>query len=80
MVYAHSFISFLAFCYFNGASSNGECGCGMVLFLNNDHFFKVWMGGGIGSNTRAELINLWGILCFASHIGIDALNILETEK
>ena len=31
-LYAPSFTSFLTFGYFDGASLNGECGCGMILF------------------------------------------------
>ena len=79
-LYAPSFIGISAFGYFDGASSNGECGCGMVLFLNNDHFFILWMGRGICSNTRAELKILWGILSFASHIGINPLNIFGNSN
>ena len=45
--------------YFDGASSNGYCGCGMILMLNNYHFFRLWMGGGKGRNTRDELLDLY---------------------
>ena len=44
--------------YFDGASSNVDCGCGMILMLNMDHLFRLWMGGGKGSNTRAKLLIL----------------------
>ena len=42
----------------------------MVLILNNDHLFNLRMGGGIGSNTRAKLLGLWGLLHFHSLLGI----------
>ena len=40
----------------------------------------MWMGGGIGNNTRDELIILWGILSFDYHIDIDALNCFGDSK
>ena len=39
--------------FFDGASFNNLCGCGMVLILNKDHYFNLRMGGGIGCNTKA---------------------------
>ena len=66
---------FLDVGYFDGASSNGEFSCGMILFLNNDHFFNPCLGGGLVSNTKVELLSLFGLLHFASLIGILDINI-----
>ena len=53
VLYASIIKSLLAVGYFDRASSNDLCGCGMVLILNNDHIFNLRMGGGIESNTKA---------------------------
>ena len=39
--------------YFDGSSVEGSCGSGMVVCLNEDHYLNLWMGGGMGSNTKA---------------------------
>ena len=41
--------------------------------LNDQHYFKLWMGGEEGSNTKEELLGLWGVLFFAFKCGIDSL-------
>ena len=38
--------------FFDGASSNNLCGCGMVLSLNTDHYFSLRLGGGIDTNKK----------------------------
>ena len=38
----------------------------MVFMLNKDHIFNLWMGGGKGSNTRAELMGLQRVLSFVA--------------
>ena len=52
----------------------------MVLFLNKDHFFYLSMGGGLGSNTKPELLSLLGLLLFASLIGIIDISIFGDSK
>jgi len=39
--------------FFDGASEHGLCGGGMWLQLENIHDFLLWMGCGVGSNTKA---------------------------
>lgn len=53
--------------YFDGAAQ-GEptvCGVGVVLHLNEDHFFRLKWGLGEGTNNRAELLALYMLLIFA---------------
>ena len=66
--------------YFDGASNLNHCGCGMVLVLNKDHFFNLCMGGSLGSNTKAELLSLFGLLHFASLIVISDISVYGDSK
>ena len=59
------FPSYLAIASFNGSSVDGKCGSGMVIKINDSHFFNRWMGSGVRSNTRTELLGMWGVLFFA---------------
>ena len=59
---------------------DGCCGSGMVLMLNKDHIFNLWMGGGKGSNTRVELMGLWGVLKFDALNGIVSLTFFGNSK
>ena len=50
--------------FFDGASTYGSYGAGFSLCIGLSHFFHVKIGCGKGTNTRVELLALWGI----SHI------------
>ena len=52
----------------------------MVLYLNKDHYFTLRMGGGFGTNTKSELLSLWGLLQFAILIGISDICIFGYSK
>jgi len=52
----------------------------MCLYLSYSHVFELKLGGGCGSNTRAELIALWGLLFFASSKGVFHLMVLGDSK
>lgn len=52
--------------FFDGASSLGLCGCGMVIFLGPESSYKFHWHCGFGTNTSAELLALRGILFCAS--------------
>ena len=59
--------------FFNRASKDGSCGCGMVLKISEFHVFNLPMAGDKGRNTKAELLGLWGILYFVKLCGIESL-------
>jgi len=44
--------------YFDSSMHNGRCGGGVVLYLNNNHYFKLKSGLGSGMNNISELYNL----------------------
>jgi len=56
--------------FFDGVSSRGECGVGIVLRLNGSHYYKLFLAMDPGSNIKYELLGLWGLLSFASYIHI----------
>ena len=68
--------------YFNGAcqGSEGSCGNGMCHFMSENHIFNFILGGGLGTNTRAEFITLWCLLHFASPKGVLHLLVLGDSK
>ena len=50
--------------FFDGASQNLTCGGGACLFLTQNHYFKISLGLGAGTNNYAELMTLKLLLCF----------------
>jgi len=52
--------------YFDGAcSENGDCGRGVVLYINANPCFKLHIGFGRGTNNYAKLLNLKILLLFS---------------
>ena len=44
--------------FFDGATSNGDCGVGFVIKLDKEMVIKGWLKVGRGTNTRAEVNGL----------------------
>lgn len=70
--------------FFDEAAQQGIYGAGMIIKLSSTHTFHLCMGVGQGSNTRSELLALWGLLRFAelwnfafSHIFGDSLCVIN---
>ena len=61
-----------------GTSNEEHCGCGMVIVINKDHF--LYICGGLGSNTKAEILSLFGLLFIASHFGVSDISIFGDSK
>ena len=53
--------------YFDDVANDGRCGAGMVLLVNDSLSFRLLMNVGSGTNTKSELLALWGLLFFAFH-------------
>ena len=51
-----------------------------MLVISKEHFLYICMGCGLGKNTRVELLSLFGLLHFASLIGILDINICGDSK
>jgi ribonuclease HI len=63
--------------FFDGASQNDNqsCGGGAVLYLSDNHFFKIKMGLGQGTNNYAELMALKLLLQFSGEKGVQSIQI-----
>jgi len=48
--------------YFDGAANDGASGCGFILYINKDHFYRGWMGIDTCTNNLSELSALWSLL------------------
>ena len=79
-IYRNGLHPFSALDFFYRSSMNGLCGRGMVVKINESHWFNLWMGGRQGSNTKFELLGLWGVLFFSKKCGIDSLVIYGDSK
>ena len=66
--------------FFYGSSLEGKCESSMVVKMNDNHFFNLWMGSRIRSTTRAEMMGMWGVLFFAERIWIDYISIFGDSK
>ena len=52
----------------------------MVVILNKDHYFSLSTGGGQGTNTKDEIMSLYGLLQFVAYIGISDISIFGDSK
>ena len=73
--------------FFDGASQNNLCGGGALLFLSEDHFFKIAIGLGDGTNNYAEILSLKMLLVFAIEHSVkdlsiygDSMNVINWTK
>lgn len=66
--------------YFDGTSHHSICGCGAWLLVSPDCHYKIFWNGGVGTNTKAEVLALWGLLWFANHLYMDKIWIIGDSK
>lgn len=66
--------------FFYGAAQNQNCGCGAWLLLSRTCHYKLFWFGGSGTNTRAEVIALWGLMWFSNHLCVDRVLIYGDSK
>lgn len=66
--------------FFDGAALEGRCGVGLFIKLGRNTVLKGWLKAGVGSNTRAELVALWGLLYLAKRWGLTALQVLGDSQ
>ena len=55
---------------FDGVELHGACGAGMVIKLAANYSVHLSMSVGKGTNNRAVLLALWGLIYFSKHRGI----------
>ena len=61
--------------YFDGASNAGACGAVIVIIVDSLISFRLLMDSGYGTNTKSELLALWGLLFFAKYKNFPSLQI-----
>jgi len=66
--------------FFDGAAQRNTCGCGFWISISNKLAYKTHWYGGSGTNTKAEAMALWGLLCFTNFLGIPAIHIYGDSK
>lgn len=66
--------------FFYDAAQNQNCGCEVWLLLSPSCHYKLFWYGGLGTNTRAEVIALWGLMWFANHLCVENVSYYDDSK
>jgi hypothetical protein len=66
--------------FFDGVTQGGVCGVGFVLQENHSRFFRGWMGGGIGTNTKVEKLGLWALLAMDLKLDMECLRVFGDSQ
>jgi len=66
--------------YFDGAAANGKGGCGFILYISKEHFFRGCTGLLHSSNNLAELTAVWSLLFWARHRQIKDIRIFGDSQ
>jgi len=61
--------------FFDGAAVDGRGGCGFILYISKDHFYRGWTGLLACSNNLAEIFAVWTILYWAHHLKLTDLRV-----
>lgn len=61
--------------FFDGVAANGRGGCGFILYLNKEHFFRGWTGLKDSTNNLAEVFAAWALLHWALLLKLTNLSI-----
>lgn len=59
---SHIFHKKFPWCFFDGACNNCTFGCGIIINLFYNNAFYLQLGVGVGSNSKAQLLVVWGLL------------------
>lgn len=66
--------------FFDGDAQGNTCACGFLIVINADLTYRMLWNCGVGSNTKAEAVALWGLLWFNSFLGNPILHIYGDSK
>ena len=66
--------------FFYGVATNGVCGAGFVIKLDDDNEIKGWLKAGRGSNTQTELVSLWSRLFVAISRGLKDIHVVGDSQ
>lgn len=66
--------------YFDGAAQNGSCGCGVQIIIDDNIQYLIHWNGSMGTNSKAEVSALAGLLNFCFFLNIQAVTIFDDSK
>lgn len=66
--------------HFDGAAKDGNCACGVFISFSKDHHFSIFWNGGRGTNNKAEVMTLHGLLFFYSFMEFGPLKVYGDSK
>lgn len=66
--------------YFDGETQDRNCGCGFILYIHPELLYHVHWGVGLGTNTKAEVMALWGLLWFTHFLDIQTIHVFGDSK
>ena len=58
----HPYESHFPIGYFDGAAQRSNCGCGAWILLSPGCHYKFFWNGGNGTNMKAKVLSLWGLM------------------
>jgi len=56
--------------FFDGATQDERCGFGAWIRIDYNQHYNIHWSGGLGTNMRAEALDLWGLMWFANFLNI----------
>jgi ribonuclease HI len=66
--------------FFDRVAASSSCGFGIVLKLSSDHFYNIHLAIRPGTNIKAEMLGLWGLLDFTLILHIHELMVVGDSK
>ena len=66
--------------YFDGANKDGLCGCGAWIKLENKDRYHMFWNGGVGSNNKVEIMELWSGILISYHLNLPSIHIYGDSK
>jgi len=66
--------------FFDGAEQGGQCGCGDIIWVNENNQFLIHWNGGRGSNRKVEAMALTGLLHFCLFLNLQEVSIFGNLK
>jgi len=61
--------------FFDGAAVDGMGGCGFILYINKEHFYRGWTGLLACTNNLAEITAVWSLLYWANKLNLKELRV-----
>ena len=66
--------------YFDGDAQHGTCACGVFIIIEEGQVYYIHWNGGDGTNNKAEVMALAGLLSICDFLGLQKLPIFGDSK